>query len=206
MAVLAPTSNECLRVRGPDGVQEEHRRFILVRSEKCLRPVGEASPVLSCTEVLIVGVTSGCERGRNSQVSRCEWRVWVCVTLLVPSQGPGELYIRVLLCVVMVVVLFFLSPGMIPACSFYSLKEVQGYKILARGVTLAGEGAQRPREGLIRWRRGLHCGGMTSVLLALLLRVQARAPLLREWFLSFGVVATRSVIPGPAAGVACSSL
>jgi hypothetical protein len=101
---------------------------------------------------------------------------------------------------------FFLSPGMIPACSFYSLKEVQGYKILARGMTLAGEGAQRPREGLIRWRRGLHCGGMTSVLLALLLRVQARAPLLREWFLSFGVVATRSVIPGPAAGVACSSL
>jgi hypothetical protein len=36
---------------------------------------------------------------------------------------------------------FFLSPGMISACSFYSLKEVQGYKILARGVTLAGEEA-----------------------------------------------------------------
>jgi hypothetical protein len=29
------TSNECLRVGGPDGVQEEHRRFILVRVEKC---------------------------------------------------------------------------------------------------------------------------------------------------------------------------
>jgi hypothetical protein len=28
-------SNECLRVEGPDGVQEEHKRFILVRAEKC---------------------------------------------------------------------------------------------------------------------------------------------------------------------------
>jgi hypothetical protein len=52
--------------------------------------------------------------------------------------------------------------------------------MLARGVTLTGEGAQRPQEVLIRWRRGLHCGGMASVLLALLLRVQAYAPLLRE--------------------------
>jgi hypothetical protein len=60
---------------------------------------------------------------------------------------------------------------MIPTCSFYSLKEVQGYKMLSCGVTLAGEGAQRPREGLIRWRRGLYCGGMALVLLALLLRV-----------------------------------
>jgi hypothetical protein len=83
---------------------------------------------------------------------------------------------------------------------------VQGYKILVHGVTLAGEGAQRPRVGLIRWRHGLHYGGMASVLLALLLHVQACAPLLREWFLSFGVVATRPVIHGPIAGVACSSL
>jgi hypothetical protein len=50
-----------------------------------LRPVEEASSILSCTEVLVVGITSGCERGRNSQVSRCEWRVCVCVDLLVPS-------------------------------------------------------------------------------------------------------------------------
>jgi hypothetical protein len=28
---------------------------------------------------------------------------------------------------------------MIPACAFYSLKEVQGYKILAYGVTLLVE-------------------------------------------------------------------
>jgi hypothetical protein len=34
-AVLAPTSNECLHVGGPDGVQEEHRRFILVQAKKC---------------------------------------------------------------------------------------------------------------------------------------------------------------------------
>jgi hypothetical protein len=31
-----------------------------------LRPMGEESSVLSCTEVLIVGVTSGRERGRGS--------------------------------------------------------------------------------------------------------------------------------------------
>jgi hypothetical protein len=78
--------------------------------------------------------------------------------------------------------------------------------MLARGVILVGEGAWRPREGLIRWRRGPHCGGMASVLLALLLHIQACAPLLREWFLSFGVVAMRPVIPGPVGGVACSSL
>jgi hypothetical protein len=77
----------------------------------------------------------------------------VCVTLLVPSQGPGELSVRVLPRFVLLWWLFFFRPlGMIPTCSFYSLKEVQGYKMLACGVTLAGEGAQRPREGLIRWR------------------------------------------------------
>jgi hypothetical protein len=58
---------------------------------------------------------------------------------------------------------------MVPACTFYSLKEVQGYKMLVRGVILVGEGAPRPREGLIRQRRGLYCGGMALVLLTLLL-------------------------------------
>jgi hypothetical protein len=42
-----------------------------------LRPVGEESSVLSCTEVLVIGVTSECERGRGSQVSRCEWSACV---------------------------------------------------------------------------------------------------------------------------------
>jgi hypothetical protein len=55
-----------------------------------LRLVGEERSVLSCTKVLIVGVTSGRERGRSSQVSRREWRKWVRATLLVTSQGPGE--------------------------------------------------------------------------------------------------------------------
>jgi hypothetical protein len=40
---------------------------------------------------------------------------------------------------VAVVVLFPLA--MIPVCSFYSLKEVQSYKMLACGVTIAGGGA-----------------------------------------------------------------
>jgi hypothetical protein len=37
----------------------------------------------------------------------------------------------------------------VPACSFYSLKEVQGYKVLVRGTILVGERAPRPQEGLI---------------------------------------------------------
>jgi hypothetical protein len=48
----------------------------------------------------------------------------VCATLLVPLQGLGELSARVLICVIVVVVLFSGSLGMIPAYSFYSLKEV----------------------------------------------------------------------------------
>jgi hypothetical protein len=60
--------------------------------------------------------------------------------------------------------------------------------------------------GLIRWCRALYCRGMASVLLALLLHGEACVPLLREWFLSFGIVATRPVIPGPIAGVAYWSL
>jgi hypothetical protein len=61
-----------------------------------LRPMGEESYVLSCTEMLVVGVTSGCERERSSQVSGHGWRKWVCVTLLVTSQGLGELLARIL--------------------------------------------------------------------------------------------------------------
>jgi hypothetical protein len=161
-------------------------------SKNALRLVGKVRVVLSYTKVFAVGLQAG-ERRRSSQVSRCE--LSVCVTLLVPSQGPGELPVRLPR-----------VPETVPVCSFYSLKEVQGYKMLVRGVTLVGEGAQRPQEGLIRWRRGPHCGGMPLVLLALLLHVQACAPLLREWFLSSGVVVMRSVIPGPVVGMACSSL
>jgi hypothetical protein len=124
--------------------------------------------------------------------------MWVSATVLVPSQGPGELSVRVS-------ILFFLF-GTVLACSFYSLKEVQGYKMLIRGVILVGEGAPRPQESLIRWQHGLYYRGMALVLLALLLHVQTCAPLLREWSLSFDVVAMCPVIPGPMAGVACSSL
>jgi hypothetical protein len=60
--------------------------------------------------------------------------------------------------------------------------------------------------GLIWWRRGLYCRGMAAVLLALLLQGKADVPLLREWFLSFGIVTVYPVIPGPVAGVAFRSL
>jgi hypothetical protein len=86
------------------------------------------------------------------------------MTLLVPLQGPRELSIHAC-----VLVSLFSSLVTVTACSFYRLKEVQGYKMLVRGVTLVGEGAPRPREGLIRWRRGLHYGGMALILLTLLL-------------------------------------
>jgi hypothetical protein len=179
-------------------VQEEHRRFILVRAEKCPTSSGRG-------EFCIILHRRACSRGykrvREGGAPKSEGvsGVCVCVTLLMPSQGPGELYVCVSI---------LLSLGMVHAFSFYSLKEVRGYKMLIRGVTLVGEGAQRPQEGLIRWRRDLHCRGMMLVLLALLQHVQACAPLLREWFMSFGVVVTRPVIPGPMDGVAiaCSSL
>jgi hypothetical protein len=125
------------------------------------------------------------------------------VTLLAPSQGLGELSVRVSS---RFVLLLWLSSRTAPACSFYSLKEVQGYKMLVCGVILVGEGVQRPQEGLIQCRHGPHYGGMALVLLALLLHVQACAPQLREWFLSFVVVVMRPVIPGPVASVVCSSL
>jgi hypothetical protein len=38
-----------------------------------------------------------------------------------------------------VLLLLLSCHGMIPVCSFYSLKEVQGYKMLAYGVTLLVE-------------------------------------------------------------------
>jgi hypothetical protein len=91
---------------------------------------------------------------------------------------------------------------MVPACSFYSLKEVQDYKTLVCGRSLP----RKQPGGLIQWRRGLHCRGMASVLLVLLLHGEADVPLLREWFLSFGIVAVHPVIPGPVAGVAFWSL
>jgi hypothetical protein len=47
--------NERLRVGNPDGVQEEHKRFILVRAEEYPTSSGEESLVLPCTEVLVVG-------------------------------------------------------------------------------------------------------------------------------------------------------
>jgi hypothetical protein len=77
------------------------------------------------------------------------------VTLPEPSQGPGELCVRV----------SFFSRA-VPTCSFYSLKEVQGYKMLVRGAILIGELAPGPQEGLIWWGRDLHCRGMVLVLLA----------------------------------------
>jgi hypothetical protein len=71
------------------------------------------------------------------------------VTLLETSRGLGELSVHA--CVLCCFVARGLSPpfGTVPTCSFYSLKEVQGYKTSVRGVIFVEEGAHRPREGLI---------------------------------------------------------
>jgi hypothetical protein len=47
---------------------------------------------------------------------------------------------------------------------------------------------------------------MASVLLVLLLHGEAAMPLLKEWFLSFGIVAVCPVISGPMVGVSFLSL
>jgi hypothetical protein len=65
--------------------------------KNALRLVGDERSVLSCTKVLVVGVKSESERGRGSQVSGLQWNVCVCVTLLEPSQGSGELCDRVIM-------------------------------------------------------------------------------------------------------------
>jgi hypothetical protein len=101
---------------------------------------------------------------------------------------------------------FFLASRTVPACSFYSLKEVQGLQDVGAWEILTGEAAPGPLGGLIWWRHGLYCRVMASILLALLLHCQACVPLLREWFLSFGIVAMCPVIPSPVAGVAYLSL
>jgi hypothetical protein len=69
-----------------------------------------------------------------------------------------------------------------------------------RGSSLEASG------GLIRWHHGLYSRGMASVLLVPLLHGEAGVPLLREWFLSFGIVAVCPVIPGPMADVVFRSL
>jgi hypothetical protein len=53
---------------------------------------------------------------------------------------PDRLFLCVCLCVCVC--------RTVPACSFYSLKEVQGYKTLGMWVILVEEAARRPREAL----------------------------------------------------------
>jgi hypothetical protein len=64
--------------------------------KNALCPVEDERSILSCTEVLVLGVISESERGRDSQVLGREWSVCMCVALLEPSQGPGELCDRVI--------------------------------------------------------------------------------------------------------------
>jgi hypothetical protein len=145
--------------------------------KNALRPVRKKRLVLSCTKCLWQGLHAG-EKGGVSPGLKMR------VACVCDSAGALARSRRV----VCSCVSSFLRA--VPACSFYSLKEVQGYKMLVHGAILVGERAPRPREGLIWWGCGLHCRGMAVVLLALWLHGQACAPLLEEWSLSLGAVAT----------------
>jgi hypothetical protein len=134
------------------------------RPKNALHPVRKGRLVLFCTEVLVVGVTSGQEREVFLDLkTRVEC---VCDSAGALARSRRVVCSR--------------------ACSFYSLKEVHGYEMLVRGVILVGEIAPGPREGLIWWGRDLHCRGMALVLLASWLHGQA----CEEWSLSLGTVAT----------------
>jgi hypothetical protein len=87
----------CLCVRDPDGMQEEHRRFILVRAEKCPTSNGGG-------EFCIILHRSACSRDYKrvreggAPKSPGVSGVYVCVTLPEHSQGPRELSVRLSVC------------------------------------------------------------------------------------------------------------
>jgi hypothetical protein len=172
----------CLRVGDPDGVQEGHKRFIMVRAEECPTSSGGGETLLSCTKVLAVGVTSGRERGMFPDL---KMKVKVRVQLCRSPRKIQKSCVFVCACV-----LFSLERSL--HASFYSLKEVQAYKILVRGVILVRERerAPRPQEGLIWWGHDSYYRGMESVLLVSWLHGRSCAPLLKEWSLSLGATTT----------------
>jgi hypothetical protein len=84
----------CLRVGDPEGVQEKHKRFILVQAEEYPTSSEEG-------RICIILHRSACGRGykrvREGVSPGLKMRVeCVCVTLPEPSQGPGELSVRVI--------------------------------------------------------------------------------------------------------------
>jgi hypothetical protein len=120
-------SNVCLRVRDPDGVQEEHRRFILVRAEECPTSSGGDE---SCIILHRSACSRGYKRVREGGAPKSQGVSGLCVC---DSAGALVRSTRVIYLSVLC-----LSCGTVPACSFYSLKEVQDYKILVRGAILVG--------------------------------------------------------------------
>jgi hypothetical protein len=70
----------CLRVGDLDGVQEEHKRFILIRTEEYRK----GSLVLSCTDVRVVG---GYKLVREGGAPRSQNVSGVCVFASDESNG-----------------------------------------------------------------------------------------------------------------------
>jgi hypothetical protein len=69
-------SNVCLRVRDPDGVQEEHRRFILVWVEECPTSSGESE---SCIILHRSACSGGYKRVREGGAPKSQGVSGVCV-------------------------------------------------------------------------------------------------------------------------------
>jgi hypothetical protein len=114
-------------------------------SRNTIRLVGEESYVLSCTEVLVVGVTSECEREELLSLKRRGENVGVSNSAGALARSRRVICSCLALCCYGGCSFFWLSSprafGMILVCSFYRLKEVLGYKILACDATLAGGGS-----------------------------------------------------------------
>jgi hypothetical protein len=117
MAVLAPTSNVCLRVEDPDGVQKEHKQFILVRAKECPTSCGRGE---SCIILHRSAYSRGYKQVREGGTPRSQYVSGVCVYVFA-SDELNDLWICLLSIFFFVVVL-----GMVPSLPFYRCKGNAG--------------------------------------------------------------------------------
>jgi hypothetical protein len=143
--------------------------------KNALHLMEEESPILPCTDVLIVGVTSGRERGRGSQVSRCEWSACSCDPF--GSLARSRRVACSCLCEGFTTRFFCVSLEWSLHAPFIASRRCRVTRCWCvgdpyRGSSLGASGC------LIWWRRGLYYRGMALVLLVLLLHGEACVPLL----------------------------
>jgi hypothetical protein len=131
MTVLAPMSNVCLCVWDPDDVQEEHKRFILVRAKKC--PTSSERG-----ESCIILHRSACSRGyklvREGGTPRSQDMSGECVSVCVPMNLPSVCSSSSLL--------FFLEWSM--PSPFIDARGTQGYMYVLRDIFSRKEDLRPP--------------------------------------------------------------